>query len=313
MHERNWQLISEDRFQQFMEEIDCRLRAAEVPVPARELRAFEEAGKMLRTKLVIGPLPPGPAIADNFTGMNLSRRIRDWMQGRYGDKLKIDLSIGSTVVMLREEPWLIRLPRVFGRFAIVYDRDITKKYPHVSATPGVTVTINVLQRIEDLSPQLASSLSDEEIHAIAATFGPSMAAFGLFEELKDGHELLAAAQFDLRKAAEICVYNRRELGFSRWHSLQAVEKTLKRYIQVRGKEPPRHHDLAKLANLAGPDGHARPFRADLLTQVQCPADVRYSPQETTAKLAVASHRAAIELCADGAFAIKQAGPNRIIM
>ena len=313
MQERSWLLISEQHFQEFMEEIDRRLRAAEVPIPARELQAFGEAGKMLRTKVVIGPLPPGPARAGDYTGLNLSRRIRDWMEERYGDKLKVDLSIGSTVVMLREEPWLVRLPRVIGRVAIVYDRDLRKNYPTIRTAPDVTATVNVLQQIEDLSPALASSLSDEEMHAIAASFGPSLAAFGLLEELKDNHKLVAAAQFDLRKAAEICVHNRHELGFSRWHSLQAVEKTLKRYIELRGKGAPRHHVLAELADLAGPDAHGRPFRPDLLAEVQCPADVRYMPAETTVKRAVASHWAAVELCADAAFAIKQAGPNRFVM
>jgi len=307
-------LADEREFQRFMEQIDAQLRRRGVPVRARQLQAVGEASKLVNARLIMGPaLPPGASEQDR-QGYEFAARVMDWMEARYGDKLKVDMSIGAAPLILRDDAWLMRLPYIVGSVAVVYDCNLSTNYPDMSgpAMPRGRATLNVLTLIEGLSSDLARGLSLQEIHEIAKCFGPSMTTFSLLDEVKVGKPLISAAQFDLRRAAEICVCDAHQLGFSRWHSLQAAEKVIKAYIESRGTSFPHNHDLAGLASIAEKNG-ASPIPSELLKQAQCPASVRYEPEKSTISETVAAHRAAVEICGAVTFSIKQNGPNRIIM
>jgi hypothetical protein len=288
-------ITNELEFEAFMNLIDTSLSSRGVPVPARQLEAIGEAAKLLKISLIGGPLSPGPPKVGEYRRANLSKRIRDWFRLRYGEKLKFDPSIGRTALLLRGDVWLLRIPRMFGNVDVVIDKDIEKTYPNVSgpAKPA-QVTVNVLQLIEGFTPSIAKSLTEPELKSIHEAFAIAVVVFLLVDELKEIDPMMIAAKEDLQKAAEICVQGREVQGFSRWHSLQAVEKLLKISISTRGGTFAKNHQLKDQARAAQDLGGVAPD-PKLLADVQCTADVRYEPSKTTIDDAVTAHNSAMAI------------------
>jgi hypothetical protein len=247
----------------------------------------------LKIGMLGGPLSKLPPTPGDYRRANLSKRVRRWFSERYGDKLKVDFTLGRAVVMLRGEAWLVKVPYVFGAVQVIIDRDIEREYPRIGvAGKGSAPTINLLRLVDGLTPAIAKTLSGEEIAAIQASFGPAFAVFGMLEGARTSSPLLEAAKQDLQSGAEICVQQRQALGFSRWHSLQGIEKILKAFVASRGGSFKRTHDLDDLAETAKELG-ASALSPDCISSIQCSASVRYDPTTTTIEQASTAHGQAV--------------------
>ena len=99
----------EEEFEVLMREVDQELQDREVPIHARELTDLAEVARILGVRMKGGPLDTGP-IPGVYTGDSLSAHVFEWIEKRYGDRLKVDFRIGRTVFLLRGAAWLIRFP-----------------------------------------------------------------------------------------------------------------------------------------------------------------------------------------------------------
>src|SRR5438128_3648351 len=108
-------------FDAFMRAIDAEMRAENIPITAREISGFIRASSRLKADLRLMPLPKRGPIAGVYAGDNLSLRILSWFQTKYGDRLKADFSPGMVPVLIEGDPYLMRLPRVFGHIRLVCD------------------------------------------------------------------------------------------------------------------------------------------------------------------------------------------------
>jgi hypothetical protein len=105
------------------------------------------------------------------------------------------------------------------------------------------------------------------------------------------------AVHDLKTSANSLLDATPNYGQSKWSSLQAVEKVLKSCILQRGGKPPRVHRLSELAEIAlnaGVPGVA----PQMLSALQCSAEVRYDSTKVGRDEAVLAHHTAIDLCAE---------------
>jgi hypothetical protein len=287
-NEAQWSIKTEGDFQRFMEAIDRELIAKGVPVFQRPGRSVEEAAAMLDMDLPQGPLPQGLPHQGDYLGASLSRRILDWVEARYGERLKIDSTLGAAVAVLRGDAWLIRIPMMLGDVQIVYNRDLTKDYPNTGGA------LNAVQMVKGMTAAVAKSLSKEELNSIHAAFEPAKSAFVQLLDLTYRFPLAEVARVDLMNAAEICVRDPQRRGLSRWYSLQAVEKLLKLYIEIRGQTYPKTHDLIALSTRAAELGGSALDDVDLRA-VQCSAGIRYEPEKSSLNEAATAHAAAVRL------------------
>lgn len=284
-------------FSAFMNAIDADLVANKYPVPARGLHAQREASRRLKISLYGGPFANKVPNPNDFTGAALSQHINHWIEERYGEKQKVDFSIGSTVLTLRGDAWLISIPLSFGRVRVLFDRDLSKVYPAIAApgTPNKEAMLNGLTMVRGLSTILAASLTDDEVNEIAEIFLLGQRVFSAMDHIGRSFPMVESACVDLRKAAEICVNDARSQGLSCWHSLQATEKLMKVLLYASGASFPKTHELIELNKLLRK--HCGLVIDDaLLALIQCPASVRYEPENTSQAEAVQSHSAAMQAC-----------------
>lgn len=288
---------TQEEFEALMEEVDSILQAKGVPIHARQIQAVGEVSKKFNIDLLIGPLRKG-ATPHLYEGESLSAHILDWFDQRYGERLKVDFSIGYSVVILKGDAWLLKCPLMYGTVTVVCDRDLKKEYKNFvvnqAGKPQEKAMMNLLRLIEKFPQGLANRLLDEELRFLLSDYISANKVFSTVHDSCAGNELASGAVTDFETSARFAVGNAHGYGQSLWASLQAAEKILKFFIASKGDHFPQTHDLTKLANQAYTLGLPI-IDEDLLKEVQCKAGVRYEQSKYTTQKVVSAHQGAIKI------------------
>ena len=288
---------SKEEFNAMMEEVDLGLRNEGVPIHARPIRAIGEVAKKLNISLPVAPLQ-SDSIPNLYESKRLSEHIYLWFDQRYGDRLKVDFSIGYSVIMVRGDAWLLKCPAIYGEIIIVCDRNLNKKYQNfvvnIQGMPTQKAILNLLRLIEKLPQGLANQLTDEEMKNILKSYLDAHNLFNAIHGLCHRDELALGAVTDFESSARFAAGNHASYGQSLWASLQAAEKMLKYFIKSKGEKFPNIHDLSKLVKQSHKLG--LPVVSDnLLESVQCKAAVRYEQSNHTVEAVVNSHQGALQI------------------
>ena len=228
-----------------------------MPIPARPLKAFSEIAKDGMQMIMVGPFPTPHA-----------DKINTWFEHRYGDRLLMDFSPGKAVVLIWGDPYVIRLPRIYGHWKGTVDA--TKTYV------GMT-------------KELFASLPERDRNEMIAAFIWFLERYNKIEKLPK--KILA----NIDIAIQLMTSQDPHYGESKWASLQTAEKTLKEFISSRHGTYRKVHILSELLILA--EGLGLPSGYwPILGMIQCKPDVRYE-DGVTLEQAVLAHHAAIDLCA----------------
>jgi hypothetical protein len=287
-------------FEHLMEEIDTDLQRRNVSLAGRELRFFQEVAKRTKQSIPLGgPFDCSPKTGV-YVGPSLTGHINAWVQRRYGDRLKVDMSLGYTALLLRSDVWLMRVPVIFGAFRAIVSRDLDKRYPNVVVyNEGTTelLTINILRMIQDLPQGLADVLTVHELNDVLFGFQESYSALRFLDQHRQSDELAMAAGEDLTNSAKKSVGSPDGYGMARWDALQAAEKALKLFLSRKMVSFPKGrngHDLLTLVNLAVAHGLSSEART-LIASIQCDAAVRYERGRHTRRDIVQAHRNATRI------------------
>ena len=221
-------------------------------------------------------------------GEPLAERIKVWFDAQYGERLKVDLSLGYGPVVIRGDLYKMRSPWLIAGGRIVC---IAGKVKQAGAVP----IVNVLEFIDGLTDQRANDLKASELQALQQEFIQRQT---LFEDLRhlQNDDAFKIAQGDLKSAVDFLFQERPQVGEAKWACLQAVEKFLKGWISKHGGTFPWNHKLASLNDLAFSLGLARVSDADLAA-VQCLAGVRYGEIPVLIEEVVTAFNAALRCCA----------------
>jgi hypothetical protein len=292
-------LTSEAEFEGLMAQIDEELIREGVPVPARALRAGLKVTSKYDIVLELFPrereIKPGV-----FTPDQISVRIHDWMRRRYGDKLKIDFTLGRVAFPFRGALYAVRCPTVFGTARFVCEPK-TFGQPRNPLGVNTVPVLNILDSIDGFTADMAASLTGEEAVRIVAAFSTGSGAFLALQALRDVH-FVGEATGDLHAAATHMLSTPQQLGLSRWASLQAVEKLWKAYIKAAGGTVKVHHKLNEHAQQAAKLGLPLP-PPGYIADVQCLAGVRYGEVPVTEEETVKAHLVSLEICEVAAQAV----------
>lgn len=274
-----------------MEDIDREMAAEGVKITARPFMAGLKITR--RYNVVLNACPPHrPPKAGCFDPLEISIRVHDWIERRYGERIKVPFHIGRVVLPLRGDLYLINCPTTGGEVQFVCE-------PHSFGQPremiGVDAapTCNMVDLVEDMTPDLARSLTAEEVIKIGIAVTIGMAAYSALEVIRDV-EYVRAAVGDFDAAVAHLVEHRPQPGLSKWASLQAVEKLVKAYISQKGEAVRRTHSLEGLYDQAAKLGLPAPPR-QYLADVQCPAGVRYGEVAVSVEEALKAHLVSLEL------------------
>jgi HEPN domain-containing protein len=287
---------TEKEFIVFMEELDELLRKRNVPVSSRDLVGACEVAKNYQIEIDL-MINKNEAIPNNYTGNSFAAHFFNWFENRYGDNMKVDYGPGKAVILIKNDPYKIVFPRIFGPIPIVCDRNIQpyKECQQTIAKVGDPIMpLNVLLFIENLNDGLINALSDKELKEILEFFISSYEAIGLLLELKDV-QYIKEARGDLETAVVNIFYQPPQYGLSKWNSLQFIEKMVKAYIGVQKKNNVKTHNLFELFELAYNYGLPK-ISNDLIKAIQCSPSIRYESRNVKFEEVIASHHASLEIC-----------------
>jgi hypothetical protein len=275
--------ISDPDLHNALLDIDSQLRADNSKVFGRELRGWGLFCQKFNLTM---------AMSDP-----LAVRIFDWFTKQYGDRLKGNLDFGNTVADVRHDFYSLRLPRLYGSAIVHCDPMLPKHHfgPALAVNSGGVKT-NLLDYLPGVTPDFINSLTDTECMKLLEAYSRGVVAYSRMDDCQ-GAPYSKEALDDLHQSAGQLTDHNPNYGFSRWASLQAVEKVLKSFIEQRGKTFKKNHDLTELADIAVTAGLFRPD-AGLLGKIQCKADVRYSAASVGKAEALEAHYAALAVCAD---------------
>ncbi len=273
---------TDEDFNRLMEQIDAEMRDEGIPLTARSM----EGGLRFSSTFELNLMGTDP----------LSIKVHRWFQRRYGDRLNIDMGIGSMGVILRGDTYRMHFPTSFGLNRIVSLRKLAEEKPSVIVgTRDNPPTLNVLDFVEGLTQDYANSLTDEELEGLFNQFVFGFTAFMRISEIANSDALKSQAYADLNASTNHLFTTPPNYGLSKWASLQAAEKFIKAFITSRGGSPPRHHRLRDLARLAESLGLAG-MLDQWLDDVQCSAEVRYGGIPVTPQEAIDAQYGALQIC-----------------
>jgi hypothetical protein len=275
-------------FEAMMREIDAKLKAEGVEIPSRPISAVGEVSMRygdIPIPLGDGAIKLPPELERHRP---LAAAIRNWYDDTYGDRIKIDMSAGRIVLLLEGDLYTLQIPRFFGSVNFMAVREWRPKVP-IGRGPA---TCNVVQLVDDMTPGMAKTLSDEALLAIWSAFEIGLPACYTIESTQS--ELMAIARSDVKVAVSNLMDRNDHFGASKWASLQSAEKVLKAAILLRGARFKFVHELKplcdQLAGLGVIFNHAQ-FIAD----IQCTPKIRYGEEPCTREQALAAHHASLVL------------------
>ncbi|WPO44118.1 HEPN domain-containing protein [Tardiphaga sp. 42S5] len=281
------EILDKPHFEELMEEIDRGLKSDNVPIHARQIIGWTRVCQKLELNLPM----VGQPIAGVYSGPSLSGHIKDWYDARYGDRLKIDFSIGYIPIAILEDLYLVRLPLVFGAAQIFIDRSPRPTNDQLNKTSRNAARSNIADWIVDLTDHTRTCLSEPSLEEIFRT------CITAFEQANYWHsrekKLVEVFTGDLKLSATQAIEG--NFGLSRWHSLQAAEKATKAFIRKFGENPPFTHDLNKLTKQAARLGSITFTQKDV-SDANCPAGVRYEGDASTQAQALSANEAARRIC-----------------
>ena len=91
--------ITDEQLHNVLTKIDANLRASSDQVFGREIRGWIAFCRGFKLQM---------AMHDP-----LAVRIYDWFSQQYGDRLKSNMDFGNTVVEIRQDLYLLRVPRIY--------------------------------------------------------------------------------------------------------------------------------------------------------------------------------------------------------
>ncbi|MDL0446006.1 hypothetical protein [Vibrio alginolyticus] len=230
-------LLSESQFNTLMTSVDDTFDEALVRLHQRPLRAVVEAFKRLNISgEIIGPSKQ-PA---NYpiTTQNLSSHVTKWYDDRYGDALKIDMSIGRFPFQLKGIAYACKLPLFYGSFKILACKE----------NIGSQDIINVFDLLENLPSYVREKSTNSDEKKLILKFEIALKAIIAMQAKKE-NSLINSALSDALVSCDQITSNKVNYSLSAWHSLQFAEKVLKFYIS-RFEAPQFTHEVKKLKNKA---------------------------------------------------------------
>lgn len=274
-----------------MERVDQRLAAEGVAIPHRQMKAVMLVGNEYGLALPFGPPLPGvqhPA----FQHWWVTQRIYEWFRRRYGESTKTDFSVGRTVLMLRDDKWVMQIPRAYGRVQFEVSRT-PNNAARQAAQMGINpLRYNVLDGIENLPDGLRKTLTDDELASTMDHFMLAFHALTGIEALTDV-PLVAAAQSDIAACVHHITAPHEDFMNAKWSALHATEKLIKAAMESAELGFDYTHALKKLASAARAGGLKIEID-DLVDSLRCTPSIRYHEETASLQEAIAAHRASLE-------------------
>ena len=275
--------LTDEEFNATLTDIDADLRQESDRIVGREVRGWMKFCEKFRLSMPMDD--------------PLAQRIFEWFNTMYGDRLNVDFDFGATAVDVKGDLYRLRCIHFYGAMYAICSPLLMEKGGHHKTTQGVVrAVVNILDRVQDLTPHLARQLSIDECNRILDVYGRLFLAFSRMQAVADATYIKEAID-DLNVSAESLIGRSPNYGQSNWASLQAVEKLIKSYILQQGATHANIHELAKLFAHAHSLGLPQ-VDSTIVDAIQCSTSVRYAAALVSKQKSVTAHYAALKVCGE---------------
>ena len=274
-----------------LREIDQALKDQGVPPHSRPIMAVIEFGKRFRISIPLVKLPPGAPEDLTKTSVYTSQ-IHQWYEQVYGELIKVDFSQKARVVVLADgDIWEMRIPLIFGHFVIEATRELSGQGTNKIGT-GVIRT-NACDALTGITGPRLEHFSDADLSEVFGLFHVGLDVRHTFDRFRKSHQKFVEAEDDWATAVSLMTNQSPNWGQARWASLQMCEKFMKGMISIIGDVPEkRGHRLNDLHDALAVSIRGLNLK-QLLSDVQCPAAVRYGESLSTRQQAYAAQKASL--------------------
>lgn len=281
------------QFEEMMRIVDAYLRESGVPPHARPIRGWLEISGSLKLHLRMFPERDRAPVEGRYDGDDMTIRIFQWFEDQYGDKLKISFGPGRVFILVRHDPWVIQLPRIYGSAQVIASATVPSSKPEEYLRRREIPRLNVVDSIEGMTEAMKISLKSHELRAIYDQWRLGFEALSALEAIAQT-PMVREVQSDIEAAVQHALSRPPHHGQCKWSCLQAAEKALKIFLTATGNQFPKTHELHRLVPLAERAGMPTIERA-VVDAVQCSPAIRYGDEPTTAFQALGAHIASLRI------------------
>lgn len=285
-------LVDEKEFLTKIEQIDEYLGIFNISVYSRPLIAFWEFNTGYEGVLWGTDSESIKQMQNPYEGVNLLEKIEEWYIHRYGEERNFRQDIGIIPVLIRNEVYSIRIPKIYSN-----------------------CNIDVLKLIERITEDMVANLRDEEIdkilivYELGANFFYAI-DFQIMETAEENEiyitrqsmELIKRGVEDIRTSIYKIIRKPGDYQDCCFHSQQAVEKFLKGYLcafktidEREFKKIYGHNTKSLFEKMMG----TNPLLKDLgqeITKIDYSMDVRYKDLNISIAKAMDSIYSCIMIC-----------------
>ncbi len=272
--------MSKEYLDKLISAVDTELNMEQIPISSRPLHALRRLAQRLQIPLHF------------HQNDDVAQYILTWFDKKYGNRLKSVGPLGEVAILIRNDPYRMVIPLLYGQARLIADPQPKDKPVCVSRD---SVKINVFDCIKDFTLTYAKDLSAIERKELILFLKWGLESFQVIHEVKDTYYVTEAIG-DLRSAVDHLFTNPLQCGLSKWSSLQASEKLIKAYIIHKGGKVQYHHVLDKHLKNAYILGLEK-LNQDNVDIVQCDAGVRYGQKGISVQEAIEAHQASLHICA----------------
>lgn len=292
MNDEEFNIQTEEDFQTLIETVDNELKDKGFQIFQRPLSAWFEISSRFNLNLRFPPFKK-TASDNTYRGDDLTIRIFQWYDNKYGDKLNFDPT-WKIAILIRGDAYRLQILLAFGAFVGVCSKETFGKKPPPISSNGELPQMNILNLVDGLTEGYVKTLKSEELKNIFDNFMLGNYARFEMETLLD-KTLVEQAKGDIEAAVTHIFSNPPQYGLSKWASLQATEKIIKAYIEEQNNKFPHTHILKELTEKAEPLG-LREIPDILLDLIQCSPSVRYGTPAVSLIESVQAHHACLDIC-----------------
>ncbi|WP_238363794.1 hypothetical protein [Mesobacterium pallidum] len=237
-------LVSDSDFEKQMLSIDAELKAEGVAPHARPIHAVRKFGMLHGKSMLIAKpsfLPEdvaGPAFEE-------TKRIYDWYELHYGERLNVDPSAGARIASMADgDIWEMNLPLIFGSCTIFSNRDFVLAENELRR--GGT-SMNACSSLSGLTAQRLSKFSDGDLQEVQSCMIFGLQCRKALSRFRGTNHYFDQVIGDLSNSTHQLVGQIPNFGQSKWASAQMVEKFMKGLIEASGNgDSKQGHNLLKL-------------------------------------------------------------------
>lgn len=278
-----------EQFNKLMSEVDKDLANKGLAIHQRPLNALSVVSAKFDISLPMSQPRQGMP-EELLRNWPVSQRIRKWYDDNYGDRQKIHLGPGCMAVLINQDVWVFRFPRIYGSVKLIVSRTIKSEKIRSDGKP---VAYNILDCVENMPPGFRMSLNNTQLSALLKDFVLGFNAIMSLESIR-GNNLIELALSDISASINHMLAQKPEYGLSKWSSLQAAEKIIKAAIKRAGGNYTLTHKLDELITQALKFGLKFEVKS-IIDRIQCSPAIRYDEEPCSKISAAQAHYAVFEL------------------